>query len=111
MDTQNITMVIVPRYVTLADTTEVLLIALVMAPKIGSTSELQSQSNLVCRLLLEKKKKNHAEMLLHSEIAFRLTGKHGGSRSISTAARSISTSIVSNSSAQALLVHGGMKEG
>src|SRR2546430_8638486 len=24
------------------------------------TSELQSQSNLVCRLLLEKKKKNHA---------------------------------------------------
>src|SRR2546430_6652320 len=25
------------------------------------TSELQSQSNLVCRLLLEKKKKNHTE--------------------------------------------------
>src|SRR2546430_10389202 len=25
------------------------------------TSELQSQSNLVCRLLLEKKKKNHEE--------------------------------------------------
>src|SRR2546427_6089219 len=28
------------------------------------TSELQSQSNLVCRLLLEKKKKDHAD--LHS---------------------------------------------
>src|SRR6266478_8517459 len=27
------------------------------------TSELQSQSNLVCRLLLEKKKKNHVHML------------------------------------------------
>src|SRR2546427_3774653 len=26
------------------------------------TSELQSQSNLVCRLLLEKKKKYHSEM-------------------------------------------------
>src|SRR5688572_31101442 len=30
--------------------------------KIGrATSELQSQSNLVCRLLLEKKKKNHED--------------------------------------------------
>src|SRR2546430_6247569 len=28
------------------------------------TSELQSQSNLVCRLLLEKKKKNKTELLL-----------------------------------------------
>src|SRR2546427_6675088 len=28
------------------------------------TSELQSQSNLVCRLLLEKKKKQHDELLL-----------------------------------------------
>src|SRR6266567_1196518 len=28
------------------------------------TSELQSQSNLVCRLLLEKKKKNHTSLLL-----------------------------------------------
>src|SRR2546427_2955337 len=27
------------------------------------TSELQSQSNLVCRLLLEKKKKNHNETI------------------------------------------------
>src|SRR2546427_1261676 len=27
------------------------------------TSELQSQSNLVCRLLLEKKKKHHQEIL------------------------------------------------
>src|SRR2546427_4393922 len=36
------------------------------------TSELQSQSNLVCRLLLEKKKKNWAmlssEILLHSPV-------------------------------------------
>src|SRR2546427_8278721 len=30
------------------------------------TSELQSQSNLVCRLLLEKKKKQHPESPLHS---------------------------------------------
>src|SRR2546427_1563565 len=28
------------------------------------TSELQSQSNLVCRLLLEKKKKHHTPVLL-----------------------------------------------
>src|SRR5688572_31067884 len=27
------------------------------------TSELQSQSNLVCRLLLEKKKKNHSDRI------------------------------------------------
>src|SRR2546430_13137590 len=32
------------------------------------TSELQSQSNLVCRLLLEKKKKNH---LLHDIVRSR----------------------------------------
>src|SRR2546430_6255762 len=33
------------------------------------TSELQSQSNLVCRLLLEKKKKNNTKMLhsLHTD--------------------------------------------
>src|SRR2546427_2990154 len=31
------------------------------------TSELQSQSNLVCRLLLEKKKKNHSSMITHAE--------------------------------------------
>src|SRR2546430_8436310 len=33
------------------------------------TSELQSQSNLVCRLLLEKKKKNkhrHSNVMIHS---------------------------------------------
>src|SRR2546430_12303073 len=29
------------------------------------TSELQSQSNLVCRLLLEKKKTNHTTVLKH----------------------------------------------
>src|SRR2546430_7341756 len=33
------------------------------------TSELQSQSNLVCRLLLEKKKKK-TEMILHYEIQY-----------------------------------------
>src|SRR2546427_6433275 len=31
------------------------------------TSELQSQSNLVCRLLLEKKKKKQKRTKLHSE--------------------------------------------
>src|SRR2546427_8275596 len=30
------------------------------------TSELQSQSNLVCRLLLEKKKKQHTDMAIYS---------------------------------------------
>src|SRR2546430_15057072 len=37
------------------------------APTVRSeehTSELQSQSNLVCRLLLEKKKKKHSRSLL-----------------------------------------------
>src|SRR2546430_5304771 len=34
------------------------------------TSELQSQSNLVCRLLLEKKKlhENHFELFLHNSL-------------------------------------------
>src|SRR2546430_8511711 len=32
------------------------------------TSELQSQSNLVCRLLLEKKKKKKTTMLIHTNI-------------------------------------------
>src|SRR2546430_5321550 len=32
------------------------------------TSELQSQSNLVCRLLLEKKKTEHAQPLDHSPL-------------------------------------------
>src|SRR2546430_4463614 len=31
------------------------------------TSELQSQSNLVCRLLLEKKKNNHRPHVLHAD--------------------------------------------
>src|SRR2546430_12343057 len=38
------------------------------------TSELQSQSNLVCRLLLEKKKKNHDRphpLTLHTDITGR----------------------------------------
>src|SRR2546430_11661672 len=33
------------------------------------TSELQSQSNLVCRLLLEKKKKTHCRRAAHECIA------------------------------------------
>src|SRR2546430_5282357 len=32
------------------------------------TSELQSQSNLVCRLLLEKKKKHNLEIVVTSDI-------------------------------------------
>src|SRR2546427_3350399 len=36
------------------------------------TSELQSQSNLVCRLLLEKKKKEIHSPILADEIFFRL---------------------------------------
>src|SRR2546427_8774255 len=32
------------------------------------TSELQSQSNLVCRLLLEKKKQERVKHLLHSDV-------------------------------------------
>src|SRR2546430_11515202 len=34
------------------------------------TSELQSQSNLVCRLLLEKKKKQHKFFDRHNSLAF-----------------------------------------
>src|SRR2546427_8803585 len=34
------------------------------------TSELQSQSNLVCRLLLEKKKKNNIVNLIELNIAY-----------------------------------------
>src|SRR2546430_10648008 len=33
------------------------------------TSELQSQSNLVCRLLLEKKKKKHMQLIVLDTIA------------------------------------------
>src|SRR2546430_6299055 len=33
------------------------------------TSELQSQSNLVCRLLLEKKKKNHSQLESNRSLA------------------------------------------
>src|SRR2546427_4651247 len=34
------------------------------------TSELQSQSNLVCRLLLEKKKKQESANLMHRSVAW-----------------------------------------
>src|SRR2546427_2273385 len=34
------------------------------------TSELQSQSNLVCRLLLEKKKKHHAQTHVAAAVTF-----------------------------------------
>src|SRR3989454_7599124 len=37
------------------------------------TSELQSPCNLVCRLLLEKKKSNHAQMLTIAPITINLT--------------------------------------
>src|SRR5256886_3619167 len=54
------------------------------------TSELQSQSNLVCRLLLEKKKENHIAPLLrqaevvgdHDALAARALGARGGSRNL-----------------------------
>src|SRR2546430_13097971 len=36
------------------------------------TSELQSQSNLVCRLLLEKKKKKHQTKTAHRQVQRRI---------------------------------------
>src|SRR2546430_12961101 len=41
------------------------------------TSELQSQSNLVCRLLLEKKKKNTKDQQLHFDLMYVRTTQHG----------------------------------
>src|SRR2546430_3209017 len=38
------------------------------------TSELQSQSNLVCRLLLAKKKENRTEFIFHAELQPRVGG-------------------------------------
>src|SRR5438270_9873528 len=40
------------------------------------TSELQSQSNLVCRLLLEKKKKANASLLQNDPERTNLTDRH-----------------------------------
>src|SRR2546427_9513160 len=40
------------------------------------TSELQSQSNLVCRLLLEKKKKNKPNRRIHTVSSETLTHTH-----------------------------------
>src|SRR2546427_2967353 len=40
------------------------------------TSELQSQSNLVCRLLLEKKKKNHTTLLSRNQADANTLQKH-----------------------------------
>src|SRR2546430_9201301 len=37
------------------------------------TSELQSQSNLVCRLLLEKKKRQHTNVIAHESIVIDVT--------------------------------------
>src|SRR2546430_12042947 len=38
------------------------------------TSELQSQSNIVCRLLLEKKKNNHTDLVIrHDSVSTRMT--------------------------------------
>src|SRR2546427_1931406 len=39
------------------------------------TSELQSQSNLVCRLLLEKKKKNQVKSFLNMSLGATLPGE------------------------------------
>src|SRR2546427_5289491 len=44
----------------LASITETVLFVSAVTRSEEHTSELQSQSNLVCRLLLEKKKKNHS---------------------------------------------------
>src|SRR2546427_7065224 len=40
------------------------------------TSELQSQSNLVCRLLLEKKKKPHIKLCYHPDAQLRHLEAH-----------------------------------
>src|SRR2546430_6294848 len=40
------------------------------------TSELQSQSNLVCRLLLEKKKKHHNPNNYHSHHIYHMHSQH-----------------------------------
>src|SRR5256886_6891505 len=40
------------------------------------TSELQSQSNLVCRLLLEKKKKQHSNFYMKTKTKQRLTARN-----------------------------------
>src|SRR2546430_10616772 len=39
------------------------------------TSELQSQSNLVCRLLLEKKKKKTHKSMTHDRVTLRLVDR------------------------------------
>src|SRR5260370_15048595 len=48
------------------------------------TSELQSHLNLVCRLLLEKKKKEHrvAQLLLHTLSELRNVGLHPRPREV-----------------------------
>src|SRR3989475_9277481 len=43
------------------------------------TSELQSQSNLVCRLLLEKKKKKSSKAIDYTSLAMDDGSPHGGS--------------------------------
>src|SRR5688572_32437375 len=40
------------------------------------TSELQSQSNLVCRLLLEKKKKKKTNQTTSQQISYTMTQNH-----------------------------------
>ena len=44
----------------------VLMIAVFLIYRKSTTSELQSHSDLVCRLLLEKKKKKHKHYTLYS---------------------------------------------
>src|SRR5256886_5983303 len=53
------------------------------------TSELQSQSNLVCRLLLEKKKQINSATLVNSRLDNRIPILHGG-----LAATSLTTSLL-----------------
>src|SRR5256886_6624248 len=60
------------------------LLALVRARSEEHTSELQSQSNLVCRLLLEKKKKNDNPITYLSKSIARRTALIDGSRAPST---------------------------
>src|SRR2546430_12970950 len=58
------------------------------------TSELQSQSNLVCRLLLEKEKKKQTSPKLSDDRKAMMSlartsriGRHGRARGVATAAR------------------------
>src|SRR5438270_8793553 len=53
------------------ETVELLVLASGAGRSEEHTSELQSQSNLVCRLLLEKKKNNHKQAKEESNTAYK----------------------------------------